>query len=340
MSISNEECRPVGLRGTIQLSDGNDCFDGTQLANIEYTYNSSIVSATTFKGDGGLLSNVGGTGPQNLQEVTTNGNSTTNDIQMLSLQSNCVIFTNGSNTLSTNPGMTYNDSARILNVDSTGGADLRLLLYINKFNITVKRGQPIHIVTQGNSGNINGVLADSSDPTLMPVIGLSMEGYTSGVSGYVVRDGELIDIVNDGTVFDVVLAVGISEVGKVVYVNGGGLLTISRPTGSIELIQNIGIITRVGGSGIAILIQGSGRANDTPNRILASDANIHQSVTIGGGPIQESTNLYVTGNAYVGSNITSGGTFFADTMRGVAHGLGVGAVHYNTATKELTYSID
>ena len=340
MSISNEECRPVGLRGTIQLSDGNDCFDGTQLANIEYTYNSSIVSATTFKGDGGLLSNIVGSGAQNLQQVTTTGNSTTNNIQMFSLQSNCVVFTDSSNTLSTNSGMTYDESSQILNVDSTGGADLRLVIYISKFDVTVKMGQPIHIITQGNSGNLVGVLADNSDSTLMPAIGLSMEGYTSGVSGYVVRTGEIDGIVNDGTVFDVVLPTGTSYVGKVVYVNGSGLLTISRPTGSTELIQNIGIITRVNGSGISVLVQGAGRANDTPNRLLANDANIYQTVTIGGGSIQESTNLYVTGNAYISSNITSGGTFFADDMRGVAHGLGIGAVHYNTATKELTYSID
>ena len=228
MSIANEECRPVGLRGTIQLSDGNDCFDGTHLANISYTYNSSTISATTFKGDGGLLSNITGSGAQNLQQVTTVGNSTTNDIQMLSLQSNCVVFTDASNTLSAAPGMTYDENLQILNVDSTGGADLRLLLYIHKFNTTVKRGQPIHIVTQGNSGHIDGILADNSDSDLMPAIGLSMENYTSGIDGYVVRTGELVNIVNDGTVFDTILPTGSSEIGNVVYVNGTGLSKLTH----------------------------------------------------------------------------------------------------------------
>ena len=102
----------------------------------------------------------------------------------------------------------------------------------------------------------------------------------------------------------------------------------------------MGIITRVNGAGISVLVQGAGRANDTPNRIVANDANVHQSVTIGGGSIQENTNLYVTGNAYVSSNVTTGGTFYAGNMRGVAHGLGVGVVHYDSVTKELTYSIN
>jgi hypothetical protein len=304
MSVANEECKPVGLRGTIQLSDGNDCFDGTHLANVTYTYNSATISATNFS-SGTLLS----TG---------------------------VVYANASGVLSTDTThFTYDDTTKILSTNQIGGTETRLIQHIDKFDSAVLKGQPVYITVTSNSGNIHGDLADSADVTAMPAIGLAMEGYARNAAGYVIRNGLLSDIADD--VFDSP-PVNPSDRGKVVYVNGTGLLTLSRPGGSTELIQNIGVVTRINGNGTTVLIQGAGRANDNPNRLVANDANVHQTVTIGGGSIRESTNLYVTGNAYVSANITTDGTFYAGNMRGVAHGLGVGAVHYNPSTKELTYS--
>ena len=80
-----------------------------------------------------------------------------------------------------------------------------------------------------------------------------------------------------------------------------------------------------------MLIQGAGRAVDNPNRLVTVDANVHQTVTIGGGSIRSSTNLYVTGNSYISSNIVTGGSIgIANTSPG--HDLSIGSNLYVTQT--------
>ena len=59
-NISNQNLFAYGPYGTIQLSDGNGLFIGTDRINVNPDY--GLLYATQFIGDGGLLSNIQGGG--------------------------------------------------------------------------------------------------------------------------------------------------------------------------------------------------------------------------------------------------------------------------------------
>jgi hypothetical protein len=180
---------------------------------------------------------------------------------------NSMVFTDADGNLTSDSNFSYDGTTGIISETvGFGGLDMRFVKSV-KFSQTTKRGQPIHLEEQGNSGILLGLLCDNSDPDKMPAIGLAMEDYANNTDGYVVRNGRLVEIVNDASVFDIVLATGSSLVGRIVYVNGLGKLTLTRPNGASELVQNMGQITKINGSGIDILIQGAGRTNDVPNTI-------------------------------------------------------------------------
>jgi hypothetical protein len=183
------------------------------------------------------------------------------------LDPNCMVYTDATGTLSTSTLFTFDETTGIVSQDTGyGGLDMRLVKEL-KFKQNTLKGQPIHLQEQGNSGIIEGVLTDNADPELMPSVGIAMLDYLNNETGYVVRNGRVVDIVNDASVFDIVLTTGSSNVGKVIYVNGLGKLTLVRPNGALELVQNIGQIVRVSGNGIDVLVQGAGRTNDVPNTI-------------------------------------------------------------------------
>jgi hypothetical protein len=183
------------------------------------------------------------------------------------LDPNCMVYTDSTGTLSTSTLFTFDETTGVVSQElGYGGLDMRLVKEL-KFKQDTLKGQPIHLQEQGNSGIIEGVLSDNADPELMPSVGIAMLDYLNNETGYVVRNGRVVDIVNDASVFDVVLATGSSNVGKVIYVNGLGKLTLVRPNGALELVQNIGQIVRVSGNGIDVLVQGAGRTNDVPNTI-------------------------------------------------------------------------
>ena len=242
-----------------------------------------------------------------------------------------VIYANAANVLSTTSNITYNEADGIVTIDDTGGGlNARNVLYINKFTtaVNVLLGQPVYITPQGASGQIDANLALNTSATYMPAAGLALSGYTKNGPGYVVTGGTLKNIPD--SIFTVAPAVG--DIGNPVYISEiSGKLTLQRPALPTQFIQNIGLLTRAVGSVNSILVRGAGRANDTPNRLLAADANIYQTVTIGGGSIRSSTNLYVTGNAYISSNIVTGGRIgIANTSPG--HLLSVGANLYVDGT--------
>jgi hypothetical protein len=242
-----------------------------------------------------------------------------------------VIYANAANVLSTTSNITYNEADGIVTIDDTGGGlNARNVLYINKFTtaVNVLLGQPVYITPQGESGAINANLALNTSATYMPAAGLALSGYTKNGPGYVVTGGTLKNIPD--SIFTV--APVVSDIGNPVYISEiSGKLTLQRPALPTQFIQNIGLLTRAVDSINSILVRGAGRANDTPNRLLAVDANIYQTVTIGGGSIRSSTNLYVTGNAYISSNIVTGGRIgIANTSPG--HDLSIGSNLYVSRT--------
>ena len=127
----------------------------------------------------------------------------------------------------------------ILNVKNTSGAD-------------IGKGLAVH-ATGVTGENVNIELADASNPSNMPSIGITRDIITNNASGVIVISGKIIGLDTSGLV-----------AGEQIYVSGAGVLTTTKPTGS-NLIQNMGVCGKVNASEGEIIVQGSGRTNDLPN---------------------------------------------------------------------------
>jgi len=286
------------------------------------------------------------------------------------LDPNCMVYTDATGTLSTTTLFTFDETTGIVSQDTGyGGLDMRLVKEL-KFKQNTLKGQPIHLQEQGNSGIIEGVLTDNSNPELMPSVGIAMLDYLTNETGYVVRNGRVVGIVNDASVFDIILATGSLNVGKVIYVNGLGKLTLVRPNGALELVQNIGQIVRVNGSGIDVLVQGAGRTNDVPNTInITGDITcdtLHYNTldpainipTVHDTAITLTAGSYLTGGGVVNLNQATPETITFDvdkaslnipepandtaiTLQAGTHINGGGVINLNQATPEtVTFDVD
>ena len=127
----------------------------------------------------------------------------------------------------------------ILNVKNTSGAD-------------IGKGLAVH-ATGVTGENVNIELADSSNPSNMPSIGVTRDIITNNASGVIIISGKITGLNTSGLI-----------AGEQIYVSTAGVLTSTKPTGT-NLIQNIGVCGKVNGSDGEIIVQGSGRSNDLPN---------------------------------------------------------------------------
>jgi len=220
------------------------------------------VTATTFNGDGGLLSNV------TLQVVSDKGNSTTQTIQ----------FTNPTTAFTTD--LTSNVELKLDQLSNVVLSDLKedqLLVYDgstwgNDYNVhsfvkiknntgaPLLKGQAVHVENGWNPNVSNVVLAQADSSITMPAIGIMHETVADGGEGVAVAYGKIQNI--DTRNF---------AVGQTVYVSNvtpGGLMG-TKPYGPNDLIQNVGICliqsTEQHPNHGTIFVTGVGRANDIPN---------------------------------------------------------------------------
>src|SRR5210317_1489243 len=142
--------------------------------------------------------------------------------------------------------------------------DQTIVLVKNTSGVPMTRGQAVH-VTGSNGNNMFQVeLADASDASKMPAIGIIYEDIPINGEGAAVTFGR---------------ANGISGIsgftnGDTLYVASGtpGGLTNVKPYGvDLDLIQNIGVV--VNKSSGVVFVTGIGRANDIPNARIITDYN-------------------------------------------------------------------
>src|SRR5210317_478906 len=142
--------------------------------------------------------------------------------------------------------------------------DQTIVLVKNTSGVPMTRGQAVH-VTGSNGNNMFEVeLADASDASKMPAIGIVYEDIPINGEGAAVTFGR---------------ANGISGIsgftnGDTLYVASGtpGGLTNVKPYGvDLDLIQNIGVV--VNKSSGVVFVTGIGRANDIPNARIITDYN-------------------------------------------------------------------
>lgn len=124
----------------------------------------------------------------------------------------------------------------------------------------VSKGTALYVSGPAHgSGRVTVDIADATDNTKMPVVGLALENYSSGQAKMIVT-GVLdnVDTTNSN--------IPGGTLGKVIYVDNSGVdnnLTGTKPIGT-DLIQNVGIITKDGSNG-SIQVACIGRTNDLPN---------------------------------------------------------------------------
>src|SRR6056300_820643 len=149
--------------------------------------------------------------------------------------------------------------------------DQTIVLVKNTSGAPMTRGQAVH-VTGSNGNNMFEVeLADASDASKMPAIGIVYEDIPINGEGAAVTFGR---------------ANGISGIsgftnGDTLYVASGtpGGLTNVKPYGvDLYLIQNIGVV--VNNSSGVVFVTGIGRANDIPNARIITDYNDMQYVYV------------------------------------------------------------
>ena len=226
------------------------------------------VTANTFLGDGGLLSNIAAT----LQEVSDNGNVTTNTLQ----------FTNSTTAfvtdLTSNVGVKVDQLANV--VVTSPQAD-HLLTYdganwINDYNIhnfikvhnttgeTLYKGNVVYIVDSFNNNVANVALAKSDSSSTMPAIGLIHEDIADGQEGSAVAYGKVNGIDTSGY-----------TEGQTIYVSNTstGNLMNTKPYGLGDQIQNVGICIKEHANNGVVFVTGVGRSNDIPNAPISSSPN-------------------------------------------------------------------
>src|SRR6056300_789704 len=208
----------------------------------------------------------------------------------------------------------------------------------NTSGAPMTRGQAVHVTGSNGNNTFQIELADASDPTKMPAIGIVYEDIPINGQGAVVTFGR---------------ANGISGIsgytnGDTLYVASGtpGGLTNVKPYGvDLDLIQNVGVV--VNHSSGVMFVTGIGRSNDIPNARIITDYNDMQYVYVNSenNDLKKitSANLNIPLTTAVSSSSNSAAN--AVTLRGVSITSGDGfhgdlVVAGNVTVDTNTFKVD
>ena len=214
----------------------------------------------------------------NLDQVANNGNVTSNTLQFINAHT--AFITDFTSNIGANIEQLHN----VIEIDDGFLPDqilqyngnewenqypqMTFLMARAKNGETIEKGNVVYIVDNYNNNVANVGLADATDPTKMPAVGVAYEDFTSSGSHPVVTFGKAEGINTSGFIE-----------GETVYVSNtvvGGLSNL-KPVGGIftanpDLIQNVGFVIKSDVNGV-IKVTGVGRTNDIPN------ANVLPSVS-------------------------------------------------------------
>ena len=125
----------------------------------------------------------------------------------------------------------------------------------------MSRGDVIAIEDAHNANLVNVILADASQTSAMPALGVLEQDLAVGEEGIAITFGKAQGLNTSG----------LTE-GATAYVSPTtpGGITTTKPTSGDHFIQNIGIVMRANASNGAIKVTGIGRANDIPNATITT----------------------------------------------------------------------
>src|SRR6056300_771829 len=198
----------------------------------------------------GIDSALGAVASPTLDDVTTNGDTTTNAI-------NVGTITTSGNVLA--------DSADSRTIGAEG---TRFITYYGDMNgairfkakndegVQITKGQAVYIKGLAGDGTTPTVgLADADNPAKMPAFGLAFNTANNSAEIQIVQVGNLGGLDTSGF-----------SVGDTLYIDTtAGAVTKTKPTGESSQLQNIGRVIRSDNGDGVIMVGGAGRSAATPN---------------------------------------------------------------------------
>ena len=267
----------------------------------------------------------------NLQDVTDNGSTTTNNINVAGITASSLIYPSTDGLV--NQGI-ITDGAGNLTFGNPQ-SDNTVITIKNVSGGSIPKGTPLYITASGTSGNLVGVVpADAGNPAVMPAGVIAGEALPSnGDEGIGLINGFINGV--DTSAF---------SSGDEVFVAVGGGYTNVAPTGS-ALVQKLGNVEKVDGSNGSGVITGPGTARSVPNinpgytwvgnsdwvatPISTSSLLVTSAVTASFLP--SDTNLNITSITASTANFQSASIGYLTTITGSATIVGDAFIILNTA---------
>lgn len=168
----------------------------------------------------------------------------------------------------------------------------------NTSGSTITKGTPVYITgTVGSSYVIEIAVADASNISKMPAVGLLETDLANNGEGYVITGGILKNLTTDP------IDSSTPSSNDTIYVKPGGGLTLTKPSGT-NYIQNIGKVGRVNSSNAgSIVVSSIMRTNDVPAPLFVDVAN--QKVGIGDSTPSVSLDINATDAVQMPSGTTA-----------------------------------
>ena len=233
-----------GATGVVVLS-------GDDLAADHTATNYTAANANIDGHLSGIDTKLGTVSSPTLDDVTTNGSTTTNNISVGQVTVSGDILANA-------------DASRTIGSEAT-----RFITYHGDMNGAIlfkAKNDSGSLISKGQAVYINGVngtvptvaLAQANNASTMPAFGLAFANANDQAEIQVVSFGNLTGY--NTTTYGLSL-------NDTIYVSAtsAGALTNTPPTGEANLIQNIGKVVRAHSSDGVIKVGGAGRSNATPN---------------------------------------------------------------------------
>ena len=199
----------------------------------------------------GIDTALGASANPTLDGVTTNGNTTTNAINVGTITTSGDILADADATRTIGA-----EATRFITYHGDMNGAIRFKAKNNQGS-AITKGQVVYI--SGVSGTVPEVkLAQANSASTMPAFGLALANANDQAEVQIITFGNLTDY--NTTTYSL-------SANDTVFVSAttAGALTNSAPTGESNLIQNIGRVVRADASAGNIKVGGAGRSNATPN---------------------------------------------------------------------------
>ena len=253
-TITNSKIDKIDNTDQVTSVNGNTgavVLSGDDLAADHTAVNYTATNANIDGHLSGIDTAIGASLSPTLDDVTTNGNTTTNTIEVGQVTVSGDILASSADTRTIGA-----EGTRFITYYGDMNGAIRFKAKNNQGS-AITKGQVVYI--SGVSGTVPEVKLAKADSALtMPAFGVAFANANDQAEVQIVTFGNLTDY--NTTTYSL-------SANDTIYVSAttAGALTNTAPTGESNLIQNIGRVVRADASAGIIKVGGAGRSNATPN---------------------------------------------------------------------------